>query len=96
MSCFVNGFGYACITLKVMALISTLVGLGIPYWYQGDAAESTGLTGTVKTTVREGLWKHCTVLETTSTSSSFCVANDGMYKHLFLFFRFLFIQNVSI
>jgi hypothetical protein len=70
-------FGYVCVILKILALISSLVGLGIPYWYQGDAVESTGLTGTVKTTIREGLWKKCTVLESTSTTETFCVGNDG-------------------
>ncbi|XP_045183098.2 uncharacterized protein LOC123541597 [Mercenaria mercenaria] len=71
-----NCFGYLCVTLKIMALISSLVGLGIPYWYQGDATESTGVSGTVKTTIREGLWKKCTVLEYTSTTSTFCAGNE--------------------
>ena len=71
--------GYVCIILKITALVSSLVGLGIPYWYKGDATESTGVTGTVKTTIREGLWKKCTVLESTSSTQTFCVGNDGMF-----------------
>ena len=73
----VNCFGYLCLTFKALALISSLVSLAIPYWYKGDTATTTELSGTVKTTIREGLWKKCTDLESTSTSSSYCVDNDG-------------------
>lgn len=70
--------GKFCVATKVVALICQLVALGIPYWYKGDTTETTGLTGTVKTTVREGLWKKCTDLETPTMSNSFCEGNDGM------------------
>lgn len=76
MGCIVNCLGYLCLILKIMALISSLVGLGIPYWYKGDTTETTGISGTVKTTIREGLWKKCTVLESTTSSSTFCQGND--------------------
>ncbi|KAL4239014.1 hypothetical protein ACF0H5_003718 [Mactra antiquata] len=68
--------GITCVTLKVLGLLSSLVALGIPYWYVGDTTTTAGLTGDVKTTIREGLWKKCTDLESPSKSSSFCVGND--------------------
>lgn len=75
MSC-VKCLGKFCVALKIIALIFHIIALGLPYWYKGDTTETTDVSGTVKTTVREGLWKKCTDLETTSKTDSFCVDND--------------------
>ena len=79
MSCMKTCLGRLCVALKVAALIVNLFALGLPYWYKGDTAETTGVDGSnkVKTTVREGLWQKCTDMEYVSNTSSFCAGVDG-------------------
>ncbi|WAR19716.1 hypothetical protein MAR_001554 [Mya arenaria] len=79
MSCMTKCLGRLCVTLKVIALITNLIALGLPYWYKGAAVETVGVNGSdnVKTTIREGLWKACTDVEYLGNTNSYCVGNDA-------------------
>ncbi|KAH3846301.1 hypothetical protein DPMN_088601 [Dreissena polymorpha] len=79
MSCVSHCLGRLCVALKIIALITNITALGLPYWYKGSPTTSSGVDGsnTVETTIREGLWKKCTDLEYVSSSNSFCEDNEG-------------------